>query len=204
MTLIERINAVITSIAKDIKNNTVMLPRLIGATQRWYKSDLRYGADYPYPYVFSTVIANSGWQYFVPFTALEDATITALEIFCSTGQSGASVSLGIYASDVNNDLSNLLFTSNPVDCSERDVKNATCNVRITKGNVYWLSSMVIGSPAFYSNYSDSLKPIKGNILAFQSPIIGYYTVNNSSMAQSYPTSKFDLTTKVPRVLFITS
>ena len=203
MTLIERINAVITSIAKDITNNTIMLPRLIGATQRWYQSGLRYGADYPYPYVLSTVTATNGWQYFVPFTALEDATITALEVFCSTAQSNATVSLGIYASDVNNNLSNPLFTSNPIDCMQTGAKNATCNVQIRKGKVYWLSSMVIGSPAFYSNYSDSLKPIKGNKLAFQPPIIGYYTFDNSSIAQSYPTNKFDLTTKVPRVLFIT-
>ena len=206
MTLIEQLNAVIIAIAEDISNNSdisVLLPRKIGATQRWYQKGLRYGAEYPYPYTGGTVTASNGWQYFVPFTALEDATITALEVFCETAQSGASVSLGIYASDVNNNISNPLFRSNPIGCSEGGVKNATCNVQITKGNVYWLSSMVIGSPAFYSNYSDSLKPIKGNTQAFQPPIIGYYTFNNSSMAPPYPTSIFDLTTKVPRVMFIT-
>ena len=138
----------------------------------------------------------------MPFTALEDATITALEVFCSTAQSNSNVSLGIYASSVNNNLSNPLFTSNPIDCSEGGTKNATCDMKITKGNVYWLSSMAIGSPVFHSNYSDSLKQIKGNAMAFQPPIIGYYTFNNSSMAQSYPTNKFDLTAKVPRVMFV--
>ena len=29
-----------------------------------------------------------------------------------------------------------------------------------------------------------------------------FTVSNSSMAQSYPTNKFDLTTKVPSVMFV--
>ena len=153
MTLIEQLTAVITAIGKDISNNSgisVLLPRKIGATQRWYQSGLRHGADYPYPYVSSTVTATNGWQYFVPFTALEDATITALEVFCSTAQSNANVSLGIYASDVNNNLSNPLFTSNPIDCSKTGAKNATCDVQITKGKVYWLSSMVIGTPALLS------------------------------------------------------
>ena len=206
MTLIEQLNAVIIAIAEDISNNSdisVLLPRKIGATQRWYQKGLRYGAEYPYPYTGGTVTASNGWQYFVPFTALEDATITALEIFCSTKQSGASVSLGIYASDVDNNISNPLFRSNPIDCSEGSIKNAACNVQITKGNVYWLSSMVIGSPAFYSNYSDSLKQIKGSTLAYQPPSIGYFTFNNTSMAPPYPTNKYDLNAKVPRVLFIT-
>ena len=217
MTLIEQLNEVIIAIAKDISNNsggsgstdnsdiTVLLPRKIGASQKWYQSGLRYDAEYPYPYVRSMAFVNNGWQYFVPFTALEDATITALEVFCSTQQSdaSASVSLGIYASDVNNDISYPLFTSNPIDCSETGAKDATCNVHITKGNVYWLSSLTIGYPvAFYSN-SDSLKPVKGNALVSQPPIVGYFTNNNSSMAQSYPTNKFDLATKAPRVVFIT-
>ena len=202
MTLIERINAVITSIAKDITNNTIMLPRLIGATRRWYQSGLRHGADYPYPYVASTLTASSGFQYFVPFTALEDAKITALEIYCSTARSPSSVSLGIYASDSNNDLSNPLFTSNTIDCSTTGVKNATCDVQIKKGNVYWLSSMVIGTPVFYRNNSDFLRPIKGNTSATQATIIGYYTTGNSSMAQSAPTNKFDMGNAVPRVMFV--
>lgn len=61
MTLIEQLTAVITAIGKDISNNSgnsggsssdisVLLPRKIGATQRWYQSGLRHGAEYPYPY----------------------------------------------------------------------------------------------------------------------------------------------------------
>ena len=75
-------------------------------------------------------------------------------------------------------------------------------VQITKGNVYWLSSMVIGTPAFYRNNSDFLRPIKGNIAAIQAPIIGYYTTGNSSMVQSAPTNKIDLSNVAPRVMFI--
>ena len=211
-TLIEQLTAVITAIGKDISNNSgnsggdssdisVLLPRKIGATQRWYQSGLRHGADYPYPYVTSTLTATSGCQYFVPFTALEDAKITALEIYCSTAKSPSSVSLGIYASDSNNDLSNPLFTSNTIDCSTTGAKNATCDVQIKKGNVYWLSSMVIGTPAFYRNYNE-LKPIKGNTASNLPSIIGYYTTGNSSMAQSAPTNKFDMSNLVPRVMFV--
>ena len=95
MTLIERINAVITSIAKDITNNTVMLPRLIGAKQRWYQSGLRHGAEYPYPYITSSSSYGSGAQYFIPFTALENATITSLEINCITAVANTTVSMGL-------------------------------------------------------------------------------------------------------------
>ena len=179
-----------------------LLPQKIGSAQKWYQSGLRYGADYPYPYVGSTVTAINGLQYFVPFTALEDATITALEVWCSAAQSNASVSLGIYASDSSNDLSNPLFTSNKIDCGTVGAKSAPCNVQITKGRVYWLSSMVIGTPTFYRNAPDSLMPIKGNTTSSQSAIIGYYTTGNTSMAQSVPTNKVDLAIGVPRVMFV--
>lgn len=163
---------------------------------------MRHGADYPYPYVGSTLTGSNGVQYFVPFTALEDATISALEIQCSTAQSGAKVSLGIYASDSNNDVSNPLFTSSPIDCSAIGAKNAACEVQIVKGRVYWLSSMVTGSPAFHRNSSDSLFPIKGTATAAQTPTIGFYTTGNTSMAQSAPTNKLDMTNAVPRVMFV--
>ena len=206
MTLIEQLNAVIIAIAKDISNNSgnkVLLPRKIGASQKWYQSGLRHGADYPYPYIASTSSMVNGGQYFVPFTALEDATITALEIQCITAQANATVSLGIYASDSNNDVASPLFTSSALGCSTTGAKNAPCNVQITKGTVYWLSALVIGTPAFHRNTTDSLFPIKGTITAAQSAIIGYYTTGNTSMAQSAPTNKMDLTTFAPRVLFIT-
>ena len=82
-------------------------------------------------------------------------------------------------------------------------KNAPCNVRIIKGKVYWLSSMAIDNLGFYRNYNDSLRPIKGNTTSNRSAIIGYYTTGNTSMAQSAPTKKIELSTNVPRVLFIT-
>ena len=158
MALIDNINDGFVALAKLVKsnslatiNNKVLLPQKIGVAQKWYQSGLRYGADYPYPYVASTLTASSGFLYFVPFTALEDATIAALEIYCSTAKSPSSVSLGIYASDSNNDLSNPLFTSNTIDCSAVGAKNAPCNVQIIKGKVYWLSSLVIGTPTFHRN-----------------------------------------------------
>ena len=209
MALIDKMNdglialtVLIKSVKLDTINNRVLLPQKIGASQKWYQSGLRYGADYPYPYVVSaTTVAANGTQYFVPFTALEDARITALEIQCSSSQVNATVSLGIYASDSNNDIANPLFTSNPIDCSTTGAKNAPCNVQVTKGKVYWLSSLPIGSPAFHRNNSDSLFPIKGSSVAFQAPIIGYYTTGNTSMVQSTPTKKVDLS-NAPRVMFV--
>ena len=188
--------------ALGIVDNKLLLPQKFGVTQKWYQSGLRHGADYPYPYIGSTLTASNGYQYFVPFTGLEDATITALEIYCSTAASGATVSLGIYASDSNNDLSNPLFTSNALDCSAVGAKNAPCSVPITKGKTYWLSSMVIGSPAFWRNAPDSLMPIKGTATSNQSAVIGYYTTGNTSIAQSAPTNKIDINTYVPRVMFV--
>lgn len=209
MALTDKINdgfVALTNLVKisrlAIADNEVMLPKKIGVAQKWYQSGLRHGADYPYPYIASTLAANNGFQYFVPFTALEDATITALEIYCTTAKSGASVSLGIYASDVNNDLSNPLFTSDPISCDTSGTKNAPCNVQIVKGKVYWLSSLSIGTPTFHRNNSDFLRPIKGNIVATQAPIIGYYTNGNTSMAQSAPTNKIDLSIPAPRVMFV--
>ena len=209
MALTDKINdgfVALTNLVKNnklaIADNKVLLPQKIGASKKWYQSGLRYGADYPYPYVGTSLTASNGWQYFVPFTALEDATITALEIYNTTARASASVSLGIYASDSNNDLSSPLFTSNPMDCSAAGVKNAPCNVQITKGKIYWLSSMAIGTPTFHRNNSDFLKPIKGNISATQAPIIGYYTTGNTSMSQSAPTNKIDLNGAAPRVMFV--
>ena len=210
MALTDKINdgfIALTNLVKSNRlatiNNTVLLPRKIGASQRWYQSGLRHGADYPYPYLATTLTAGNGVQYFVPFTALEDATITGLEVFCTATQPNATVSLGIYASDSNNDVAGPLFTSAPISCNAAGAKNTPCNVQIAKGKVYWLSALVIGTPAFHRNATDSLFPIKGSTSANTSPPIGYYTTGNTSMTQSAPTNKMDLTTFAPRVLFIT-
>ena len=209
MTLIEQLSAVIIAIAQDISNNnsggsdiSVLLPRKIGASQRWYQSGLRHGAEYPYSYTGSTSAAANGVQYFIPFTALEDATITALEIQCVTAQANATVRLGIYESDSNNGIANPLFTSNPISCAAVGTKNAPCNVRIVKGKVYWLSSLSIGTPGFQRNASDRLFSIKGNTSANTATPFGYYTTGNTSMTQSVPTNKMDIITFAPRVLFV--
>ena len=210
MALTDKINdgfIALTNLVKSNRlatiNNKLLLPRKIGASQRWYQSGLRHGADYPYPYLATTSSMVNGGQYFVPFTALEDATITGLEVHCTIAQANATVSLGIYASDSNNDLANPLFTSSPISCATTGAKNAPCNVQITKGMVYWLSALVIGTLTFHRNATDSLFPIKGTITAAQSAIIGYYTTGNTSMAQSAPTNKIDIITFAPRVMFIT-
>ena len=209
MTLTDKINDGFIALTNLVKsnslatiNNKVLLPRKIGASQRWYQSGLRHGADYPYPYLATTLTSVNGGQYFVPFTALEDVTITGLEIQCTTAQANATVSLGIYASDRNNGIANPLFTSDPIACSATGAKNAPCNVQITKGEVYWLSSLSIGTPAFHRNATDSLFPIKGTTTAVQSAVIGYYTTGNTSMAQSAPTNQADMSIAVPRVMFI--
>ena len=191
--------------ALGIGGNNTLLPQKIGASQKWYQSGLRHGPEYPYPYVISNGGGyTSGMQYFVPFTALEDATITGLEIQCTAAQANATVSLGIYASDSNNDVADPLFTSAPINCNATGTKNASCNVQIKKGIVYWLSSLPIGTLSLNRNGTDSLKPIKGTTSAFSGPVIGYYTTVNTGMAQSAPKNKSDLTSYVPRVLFITA
>ena len=212
MTLIEQLIAVITAIAQDISNNSgnsggsssdnsALLLRKIG--EKWYRSGLRHSAEYPYPRPTAySYKPTDGAQYFIPFTALEDATITSLEIQCTTAQSNTTVSLGIYASDSNNDLANPLFTSAPISCNAVGAKNAPCNVQITKGEVYWLSSLSIGQPSITHIDPSTLFPIKGAATASESAIIGYYTTGNKSMQQSAPTGKLDISTNAPRVLFI--
>lgn len=209
MALIDNINDGFIALVNLVKsnslatsNNKVLLPRKIGASQRWYQSGLRHGAEYPYPYTASTSAVTNGVQHFIPFTALEDATITALEIQCVTAQANATVSLGIYESDSNNDIANPLFTSGPISCAALGTKNAPCNVRIVKGKVYWLSSLSIGTPSFQRNASDRLFSIKGNTSANTATPFGYYTTGNTSMTQSVPKNKMDIITSVPRVLFV--
>ena len=188
----------------DNSDITVLLPRKIGAPQKWYQSGLRYSAEYPYPYTSSVGTVPSGAQYFIPFTALEDATITALEIQCTSAQANATTHLGIYASDSNNDVADPLFTSDPISCSTPGVKNASCNVQIVKGKVYWLSVLPIGSLSFYRYSQDSLFSIKGSLYANPMFPVGYYTTNNTSMAQSAPTSKLGNNGNLPRVMFVTT
>ena len=207
MALTDKINdgfIALTNLVKSNRlatiNNKVLLPRKIG--EKWYRSGLRHSAEYPYPYTASTGTVVNGAQYFIPFTALEDATITRLEINCITAQANATVSLGIYASDSDNDLANPLFTSSPISCSTTGVKNAPCSVQITKGKVYWLSSLSIGTPAFHRIDPSTLFPIKGGATASDPVTIGYYTSGNTSMAQTAPLIKLDVVTAVPRVLFI--
>ena len=186
MALIDKINDGFIALTNLVKsnglatiNNEVLLPRKIGASQKWYQSGLRHGAEYPYPYTPSIATSLNGVQYFVPFTALEDATITALEIHCYTAVANSTISLGIYASDSNNDLANPLFTSSPISCNTTGPKNTPCNVQIEKGKIYWLSSLSAsppsGMPVFSRNGIDSLPPIKGATTALQTTVIGYYT-----------------------------
>ena len=189
----------------DNSDITVLLPRKIGASQKWYQSGLRYGAEYPYPYTYNVaLLAQSGAQYFIPFTALEDATITTLEIQCTTAQANATIHLGIYASDSNNDVAAPLFTSDPISCATTGIKNTSCNVQIVKGKVYWLSILPIGTLAFYRNTQDSLFPIKGSTSASDMAPLGYCTTNNTSMTQSAPTSKLYIYGSLPRVMFATT
>ena len=182
-------------------NNKVLLPRKIGESQKWYQSGLRYSAEYPYPYTWSAGQFSSGAQYFMPFTALEDATITTLEINCTTAQANATTRLGIYASDSNNDVAAPLFTSDPISCSTPGTKNASCNVQIVKGKVYWLSILPIGTLYFYRIGQDSLFIIKGSTSASSMATNGYYTINNTSMTKSAPISKLDNYGSLPRVMF---
>ena len=211
MALIDKINDGFIALTNLVKsnglatiNNKVLLPRKIGASQKWYQSGLRHSAEYPYPYTLSVGPFSSGTQYFVPFTALEDATITTLEIQCTTAQANAIIHLGIYASDSNNDVAAPLFTSDPISCSTSGIKNASCNVQIVKGKVYWLSILPIGSLAFYRNAQDSLFAIKGSTSGSLLVPLGYHTTNNTSMAQSAPTSKLDSYGSLPRVMFATT
>ena len=204
MALRDFINNLSVHQSPDNSDITVLLPRKIGASQKWYQSGLRYSAEYPYPYTTSVGMFSSGAQYFMPFTALEDATITTLEIQCTSAKADATIHLGIYASDSNNDVAAPLFTSDPISCSTSGTKNASCNVQIVKGKVYWLSMLPIGALAFYRNSQDSLFPIKGSTSASDMLPIGYYTTNNTSMAQSAPTSKLDTYGSLPRVMFATT
>ena len=209
MALIDKINDGFAALTNLVKSNklaiadiSVLLPRKIGASQRWYQSGLRHGADYPRPYVASTSSMVNRGQYFIPFTALEDALITALEIQCTSATANSTISLGIYASDSNNDIANPLFTSSPIGCGTTGAKNTPCNVKITKGEVYWLSALPIGSLGFNRNATDSLFPLKGAATASKAAAIGYYTTGNTSMAQSTPTNKIEVLNYVPRVMFV--
>ena len=137
----------------------------------------------------------------MPFIALEDAVINSLVIQCTGASAGSTVSLGIYASDDYNDLANALFISDAISCATTGAKTAPCNIAIQKGKVYWLSSLTIGTPQFYRNFSDDLQQIKGASSAGQPNVIGYAAANMTTMPVTPPTNKVDRNNAVPRVAF---
>ena len=199
MALIDKINDGFIACTNLIKNNSVLNPIKIGA--KWYQSGLYHGADYPKAYNPTTMTALNQYQFWVPFVALEDAVINSLAIQCTGASAGSTVTLGIYTSDSNNDLANALFISDAISCATTGLKSAPCNVTITKGNVYWLSSLTIGTPQFYRNYSDDLQSIKGGTSAGQPNVIGYAVANMTTMSTTPPTNKVDRNNAVPRVAF---
>lgn len=62
----------------------------------------------------TTMTALNGYQMWIPFVALDDATIDNLEIQCTTAVASSTVQLGLYSSDANNDLSDAIFISNAI------------------------------------------------------------------------------------------
>ena len=201
MALIDKINDGFIAVTNLIKNNSVLNPIRIGS--KWYQTGLRYSAEYPRGYNPTTMTALNGYQMWIPFVALENATIDNLEIQCTTAVASSTVQLGLYSSDANNDLSDAIFISDAISCATTGAKTAPCTIAIQKGKVYWLSSLVIGTPAFYRSYSDSLQAIKGAVNAGQANIIGYAIANMTTMPATPPTNKVDRNGAVPRVAFST-
>lgn len=182
-----------------VTDNKVLNPVRIG--QKWYQAGLRYTSEYPRSYNPTTMTALSGYQMWLPFVALEDATIDSLEIQCTTAVASSTVTLGLYSSDANNDLSDAIFISDAISCATTGIKSAPCNVVIQKGKVYWLSSLTIGTPAFYRSYSDSSQSIKGSTTAGTPNTIGYAVANMTTMSVTPPTNKVDRNNAFPRVAF---
>ena len=201
MALIDKINEGFVACTNLIKNNSVLNPIKIGS--KWYQAGLRYSAEYPRDYNPATMTALNGNQMWIPFVALENATINNLEIQCTTAVASSTVQLGLYSSDANNDLSDAIFISNAISCATTGAKIAPCNIAIQKGKVYWLSSLTIGTPSFNRSYSDSLQAIKGAVNAGQANIIGYAIANMTTMPVTPPTNKVDRNGAVPRVAFST-
>ena len=199
MALIDKINEGFVACTNLIKNNNVLNPVKIGSN--WYQTGLRYSAEYPRDYNPTTMASLNGYQMWVPFVALENATINNLEIQCTTAVASSTVQLGLYSSDANNDLSDAIFISNAISCATTGAKIAPCNIAIQKGKVYWLSSLTIGTPSFNRSYSDSLQAIKGAVNAGQANIIGYAIANMTTMPVTPPTNKVDRNGSVPRVAF---
>ena len=199
MALIDKINEGFVACTNLIKNNSVLNPIKIGS--KWYQTGLRYSAEYPRGYNPSTMTAVNGYQMWIPFVALENATINNLEIMCTSAVASSTVQLGLYSSDDYNDLANALFISDAISCATTGAKTAQCNIPIQKGKVYWLSSLVIGTPQFYRNYSDGLQSIKGGTGVGQPNVIGYAIANMTTMPVTPPTNKVDRNGAVPRVTF---
>ena len=199
MALIDKINDGFIAVTNLVKSNSVLNPIKIGS--KWYQTGLRYSAEYPRGYNPTTMTALNGYQMWIPFVALENATIDNLEIQCTTAVASSTVQLGLYSSDANNDLSDAIFISDAISCATTGAKIAPCNIPIQKGKVYWLSSLAKGTPVFYRSYSDSLQAIKGAVNAGQANIIGYAIANMTTMPITPPSNKTDRNGAVPRVAF---
>ena len=201
MALIDKINDGFVACTNLIKNSSVLNPIKIGS--KWYQTGLRYSAEYPRAYNPVAMVAPTGYQMWVPFVALENATINNLEIQCTTAVANSTVQLGLYSSNANNDLSDAIFISGAISCATTGAKTAPCNIPIQKGKVYWLSSLTIGTPSFYRSYSDSLQAIKGSTTAGTPNTIGYAIANMTTMPVTPPSNKVDRNGAVPRVAFST-
>ena len=200
-TAVTATDSILTAIGKlqgQIVNNAALLPQKIGST--WYKSGKWYNASFPFTSSMTTLSPNTGVQYFMRFTALENKVFNYIAIACITaGLSGDTIQLGVYASDANNNPAGLpLFVSSNVPVDTTGNKSVSCTLNLIAGKTYWLSFCLFGNkqagfrainnlPVAFDGYADAsdVAPIQTK---YRASVTDMATVNPSVVALTDATS----------------
>ena len=169
-----------------------------GATPTWTDPfvlgalDYVSGAYYSTPIVGtkSTQTAGIGDTYLTPFIAGKSITFTKLACYVSSGVSGSSVVLGVYNS-TSTGFPNSLITSSSITTATSTSKIITgLSIPLTKGGLYWLAILNLGTTTGPTLRSFSQSPIfttydhPTSISSTTTPV-AYYAASLSSLPATW-------------------
>ena len=133
---LEKLQAQITTNAANIAANaTALAPVHLRMGLKWYLPSTWYDGEYPFASGVTAGVLMRNRIYLLPRKILENTTIQALGIYCSTGVSGAVAYLGVYTD--NNGVPNSLIASGSVACSTTGTKSVSVSANFIEGQIVW-------------------------------------------------------------------
>ena len=131
--------------AQITANSTAIMPVPKRIGTKWYPTGYYFDKCYPWPGALGAMSPTLGMLYLAPMTILENVTIDQLAINVSTAGTGASMLLGIYTSDANNEPTTLLFGSSNLSADTTGIKTTAANITLTAGAVVWTAFLATGA-----------------------------------------------------------